>query len=81
MEAGMSSRVEPAPGIREVARHVGGATIRLQTLACTVPGCTECLEVRIAGSHKPPDVVYNMAKRRGWTLNLKKVEIACPNHR
>ena len=65
-------------GIVESIRHEEGTTVRYQTVACSEPGCCSKLEVRVGGSHKPPDVIYNMARRRGWTVNPKKAQFTCP---
>lgn len=65
-------------GIVDQVRQEDGVKAIYQTLKCSELGCCSKLEFRVRGSHKPSDVIYNMAKRRGWTVNPKRGQFVCP---
>ena len=59
-----------------------GTQKNVQFICCSVPGCTETMNVPIKGTVKPGDVILNMARRRGWNIegDGRKVRI-CPKHK
>ena len=58
-----------------------GTQKNVQFICCSVPGCTETMNVPIKGTVKPGDVILNMARRRGWHIvnDGRKVR-QCPMH-
>lgn len=68
-------------GITETCRQIGGVTRRLQELACTIPGCYGKISLPVAETRKPPNVVFNIARRKGWEINKGKRSFRCPAHK
>ena len=68
-------------GISEVVLQTEGQTRRAQTISCSEPGCSCKLELPINNDRKPPDVVFNIARRRGWDINPTKRSFRCPDHK
>lgn len=67
-------------GIAEVILQAGPQTRRAQEIACSEPGCSCKLKLPINNDRKPPDVVFNIAKRKGWDINAGKRVFRCPDH-
>ena len=67
-------------GIEEVVKHEAGSTRRAQVVACTHEGCSSVFEVTVNKDRRPPDVIFNMARRKGWTILESKGTYTCPNH-
>lgn len=67
-------------GISEVVLQTEGQTRRAQTISCSEPGCSCKLELPINNDRKPPDVVFNIARRKGWDINEGKRTFRCPQH-
>lgn len=68
-------------GISEVVLQTEVQTRRAQTISCSEPGCSCKLELPINNDRKPPDVVFNIARRRGWDINPTKRSFRCPDHK
>lgn len=66
------------PGIIETTRQIGGATQRVHVIPCSCDQCQNTVEVVIAGKRKPPAVLHNIAKRRGW--KVRRTTFTCPEH-
>lgn len=58
----------------------GQVTRMLQVISCTHEGCQNYNSVVKSQKQKPEDVIYNIARRRGWIINPKKGEALCPTH-
>jgi len=67
--------------IAEAVIQTEGRTRRAQILSCSVPGCDCKMEIAINESRKPPDVILNIARRKGWDINEGKRIFRCPEHR
>lgn len=66
------------PGIVETIRRVGDGTQRVHVLPCSCESCQNTVEVVICGKRKPPEVLHNIAKRRGWIV--RRTTFTCPEH-
>lgn len=64
------------PGITESTR----GTQRVHVIPCSCESCQNTVEVAITGKRKPPSVLHNIAKRRGWKVRSKRAEFTCPEH-
>lgn len=67
-------------GIAEIVQQAGGTTRRAQVVTCACPGCTEKIEMPVKEERKPPGVVFNIARRKGWNVNEGKRVFLCPSH-
>lgn len=67
-------------GMEERVHHLNGATYRKHVVTCSCPDCTAEAEIAICGKRKPPAVIHNILKRRGWGVKAKKAEFTCPKH-
>lgn len=67
-------------GISEIVVSNHGQTRRAQVLVCSVPGCQCKLELPVNNDRKPPDVVFNIARRKGWHVEDKRRVFRCPGH-
>ena len=68
-------------GIRDVTLRVEGSPRRAQEIECCHEGCTATLSIPVNDTRKPPDVIFNMARRKGWDINEGKRSFHCPEHR
>lgn len=57
-----------------------GEMICEQVVFCSEPGCKGEHVIRQNGKSRPPNVVYNMARRAGWKIDAKKGNHVCPDH-
>jgi len=57
-----------------------GEMICEQVVFCSEPGCKGEHVIRQNGKSRPPNVVYNMARRAGWKIDTKKGKHVCPDH-
>ena len=68
-------------GIQESVTQMDGLTRRVQVLPCSAKGCDCKIEVPVNQSRKPPSVIFNIARRKGWSINENKRDYLCPQHK
>lgn len=60
--------------------HIDGKTMTVQYIPCSHAGCKKEMTMRCTnGSLKPPELVAERGKRKGWIIDYKKGHI-CPEH-
>lgn len=67
-------------GIAEAVQHIGGRTRKVQVVHCACPNCVAQIEMPITGSRKPPSAIFNIARRKDWSVNEGKRTFLCPTH-
>lgn len=68
-------------GIHESVAQTDGSTRLVQVLPCSAKGCDCKIEVPVNQSRKPPSVIFNIARRKGWSINENKRDYLCPQHK
>lgn len=68
-------------GITEAVRQQDGTTRRVQCVSCTHEGCDSTIEFAVTKDRRPPEVVFNLARRKGWTIQESRNSFSCPKHR
>lgn len=68
-------------GIQESVAQTDGSTRLVQVLPCSAKGCDCKIEVPVNQSRKPPSVIFNIARRKGWSINENKRDYLCPQHK
>ena len=68
-------------GITESVQRTGGQTRRVQVVKCSCEGCTAQIEMPVTNERKPPSVIFNIARRKDWSVNEGKREFLCPDHK
>lgn len=53
---------------------------RVQVIRCTEKKCSRVMRTKAKGKLKPADVIMNMARRKGWKIDVNKKTAVCPNH-
>lgn len=66
------------PFVHEAVQQEGSATWREQVLTCSAAGCDCALHMKVTSRPKPAGAIYNIARRRGWSVTKKGA--SCPTH-
>lgn len=66
------------PFVTEKLDQNDGSTRRLQVLSYSASGCDCTKDFPVNGRAKPEDVIYNMARKAGWSISKKAA--LCPTH-